>query len=460
MPGDRGRQQLGGAAQEREPLADAEVVVGPDIEAAQVKHQVHLGGPSAEAADAGDLRDDLLVAEAVKLVELELPRGHVLAERPQVRDLLARQAAGAQALVVDGEKVAGRGRGAGGPERAEAAVDGGGGRAGQLLVDDGAHERGERALARVGGEAKGADARDEGPERGVSAAEADQGAAGQDDGVGHGGQDASTPGAGQVGGWPRWLRGRRGSGRVARLVKTVIVPVLAAMALTVAGCGRTEMEWDQKVREVEALSARVARQNQERAKLDEDGARLQEDNAALKAEVAARPPVRSIEAMCNEQQRDRQQSSEQLKQRADALRTRLESQASEGLTVSLRRGQLTVTLPGQVLFEGKNTELTPKGRQMLRTVAEAIVADQGLLARFFLVTAHEVPAKNEESAINRSQVRAAVVRDLMTSRQGGLPPARWSAAGRGVVDPVVGDDKPDQVSKNQRVELTVLADGT
>ncbi|RYE94783.1 MAG: hypothetical protein EOO75_01045 [Myxococcales bacterium] len=243
-------------------------------------------------------------------------------------------------------------------------------------------------------------------------------------------------------------------------MKIVNLAVLAAMALTVGGCGRTEMEWDQKVREVEALSARVARQNQERTKLDEDAARLQEDNAALKAEVAARAPVRSVEAMCNEQLQGRQQSGEQLKQRADALRTRLEPQASEGLTVSLRRGLLTVTLPGPVLFDSKNTELTPKGRQMLRAVAEALMADPALLPHFFLVTAHEVPAKNEETAINRSQVRAAVVRDLMTSRQGGLPPARWSAAGRGVVDPVVGDDKPDQAARNQRVELTMLPDGS
>src|SRR4029453_15237113 len=31
-------------------LTDAEVVDGPDVEAAQLEHEVHLGGPAADAA--------------------------------------------------------------------------------------------------------------------------------------------------------------------------------------------------------------------------------------------------------------------------------------------------------------------------------------------------------------------------------------------------------------------------
>lgn len=238
-------------------------------------------------------------------------------------------------------------------------------------------------------------------------------------------------------------------------MKTSTTLVLGLLSMT--ACGRTEMEWEQKVREVEALSNRVAKQNLERTRLDEDLAKLQEENTALKAELSTHnTSARPAELACAEQTRGDKLASEQLKARADALRLRLESLASDGLTVSLRKGQLTITLPSSLLFEGKTPDPSPGGRKTLRTLAEAILADERLLSRFYLVTAHEVPGKNEEGAIGRSLARAQSVRTLLTGREGGLPPARWSAAGRGVVDPVIGDDQPAQMPKNQRIEIIAL----
>ena len=232
--------------------------------------------------------------------------------------------------------------------------------------------------------------------------------------------------------------------------------VLAILCLGATACGRTEFEWEQKVREVEALSSRVAKQNLERARMDEDLARLQEENGALKAELATRGTSRATEQACAERLRSERAVLEQSRVRADLLRTRLEPLAADGVTVSLRKGQLTVGMPASLIFEGKNTALTPKGRKTLRTVAEAIQADERLLARSFLIAVHDRPGKNEEGAINRTQARAEAIRELLVGRQGGLMPTRWSAAGRGVIDPIFGDDQPDMAHRNQRVELVML----
>lgn len=244
-------------------------------------------------------------------------------------------------------------------------------------------------------------------------------------------------------------------------MKNATTLLLAMMGLTAAACGRTELEWEQKVREVEALSNRVAKQNLERATLDEERARAVEENNALKAELAARGNTSQVATQaCAEQSRAERQTIDQLRARADVLRIRLESLASDGLTVSLRKGLLTISMPATMIFEGKNADLSPLGRKTLRSIAEAVLADDRLLARFFLVTAHEIPGKKEEGAIGRSLTRAQAVHNLLTGRQGGLPPARWSAAGRGVVDPVVGDDQPEQSGRNQRVEIVMLPDAS
>src|SRR5260221_10708192 len=50
-------------------LADAEVVDGPDVEAAELEHQVHLGGPAADAAYADKRSDQFLLAPSGRLGE-------------------------------------------------------------------------------------------------------------------------------------------------------------------------------------------------------------------------------------------------------------------------------------------------------------------------------------------------------------------------------------------------------
>src|SRR6266404_5144267 len=52
-------------------LTHAEIVDGPDVEPAQLEHQVHLGSPAADAAHRGERRKEFLVAEPRRPFEVD-----------------------------------------------------------------------------------------------------------------------------------------------------------------------------------------------------------------------------------------------------------------------------------------------------------------------------------------------------------------------------------------------------
>jgi flagellar motor protein MotB len=236
----------------------------------------------------------------------------------------------------------------------------------------------------------------------------------------------------------------------------LVAPLLLIGAT--ASCGRTELEWNSKVREVESLNARLNKTNQDKIKTDEEMAKLQEDNSALRAEASMRlnDAMKSPErlAMLDRAAREKE-AVEAMKGRVEMLRKKLEPLAKEGVTVGVRRNQLTVTIPGELLF-GKGNDLSGPGKEALRTIGGSIGADAGLGGRLYLVAAHEIPGEKEPGAIGRSQSKAAAVREFLVARKGGLPPARWSSAGRGVIDPLLPDEMADSKDRNYRVELIML----
>src|SRR5262249_15909936 len=53
-------------------LTDAEIVDRPDIEPAQLEHQIHLCGPPADPSYRGKFGDDFLVIAPGQLLEIDL----------------------------------------------------------------------------------------------------------------------------------------------------------------------------------------------------------------------------------------------------------------------------------------------------------------------------------------------------------------------------------------------------
>ena len=139
-------------------MTDAEVVDVPDVEAAQLEHQVHLGGPAVDAAygdelaiSSSSLRADVRVRTTVPsrtLAERSRIEASLFADRPAARS--AGSGVAATVAGVDASPTVVRSR----PWIACAPSC-------QLLVDDGEDERAEGAVRVAWAMADRSDACDE-----------------------------------------------------------------------------------------------------------------------------------------------------------------------------------------------------------------------------------------------------------------------------------------------------------
>ena len=145
-----------GAEGESESLADTVVRNGKDVGPSEAEHEEHFDGPDADAADLGEVFDDLGVGHAADAGERG--DGAVDGFGGEVADgegLVVREAGLAELFVGCGDEVFGGGvrgevqaggvgvlAGNGFGEAGEdSRVDGGGGFAVELLIDDGLEER-------------------------------------------------------------------------------------------------------------------------------------------------------------------------------------------------------------------------------------------------------------------------------------------------------------------------------
>ena len=132
---------------EGEAFADSVVVYGKDVGAAEAEDEEHLDGPAADASDLGEMFDDGFVGHATDVFEIGDGAVDGLGgEIAEGEHLVFGEAGGAELFVGAFEELlrGGVGSGAcgfechGGREGFNhAAVDGGGGFAVELLVDDG-----------------------------------------------------------------------------------------------------------------------------------------------------------------------------------------------------------------------------------------------------------------------------------------------------------------------------------
>lgn len=144
--GEDGGGDLGGGLEglegESEAFADGVVVHGEDVGAAEAEDEEHLDGPSSHAPDLRQVRHDVVVGHAADAGEggdgaVEGFGGEVA----EGEGLVAGEAGGAELLVGTIEEVLGGGVAANAADGVEAfkeaAVNGGGSLAVELLVDDG-----------------------------------------------------------------------------------------------------------------------------------------------------------------------------------------------------------------------------------------------------------------------------------------------------------------------------------
>jgi chemotaxis protein MotB len=242
---------------------------------------------------------------------------------------------------------------------------------------------------------------------------------------------------------------------------------------TLSACGHSEEEWQAKLKENQELqnqlnaekaahqkaeadfSAASAQVDQLKGQLKKAGVDLSNVNADLADQKAALDKLK----------KDKEQL-DAIRKRFEALKQKLEALTKLGLSVTVRKNKMTIQLPGDVLFDSGRVDLKKDGKDILQKVAEVIRNDKELNARTFQVAGHtdNKPLAGGPYKDNwgLSAMRAREVLNFLVTPSeqkgggGGLPPDHWSAAGYGDTDPVAGNDSPENMQKNRRVELVVV----
>ncbi|HEX2879709.1 MAG TPA: flagellar motor protein MotB [Polyangiaceae bacterium] len=236
------------------------------------------------------------------------------------------------------------------------------------------------------------------------------------------------------------------------------------------GCGYSQEEWDQKVRENESLQNQLNAQRQANRKCEADYGAAQQEIEELKKKLMERGVnldnlSQSLEEQrkANEEFRRRAEQLDEIRKRFEVLRDKLKKLTQLGLKVEVRDNRMLIQLPGDVLFDSGEDKLKQGGRDILVQVSEVLRSDPELAKREFQVAGHTdskpLAGGTFKDNWGLSAMRARSVLMFLTTTQpqgGGLDPRKWSAAGYADTDPVANNDSDDGRKKNRRVELVVL----
>lgn len=247
--------------------------------------------------------------------------------------------------------------------------------------------------------------------------------------------------------------------------------VAAGVISFTGACGYSQEEWDQKVREIDNLRQQLRAQGQQNQKCDADYQAAMNDIQDLKRKLLESGVNLDNLTQSLEQQtralkefESRAKQLEQIKQRFELLRTKLEKLTKLGLSVEVRDNRMLIQLPGDVLFASGKDKLKDEGLTILSQVATIIREDEDLRNREFQVAGHtdNIPLSRGPFKDNwgLSAMRARSVLTYLTMPTedggGGLDEKNWSAAGYGSTDPVSSNDTDEGRESNRRVELVVM----
>lgn len=246
--------------------------------------------------------------------------------------------------------------------------------------------------------------------------------------------------------------------------------IVVLNGLSFLGCGYSQEEWDQKVRENESYRNQLAARQQAHQKCEADLSDALAEIDALKTKLNQRGlNIDNLSANLEQQRkaleeyRRRAEQLDQVRQRFELLRSKLQKLTQLGLKVEVRDNRMLIQLPGDVLFDSGRDRLKKEGENILLQIATVVREDKELAAREFQVAGHtdSKPLAGGPFKDNwgLSAMRARSVLKLLTTPTdddgGGLNPKKWSAAGYGDTDPVATNETDEGRAKNRRVELVV-----
>jgi len=235
-----------------------------------------------------------------------------------------------------------------------------------------------------------------------------------------------------------------------------------AAALTVAGCGHSEDEWQaqldkyKKLQQHEAdLQKQLDSEKGHVADLEKQLKDMGVDIKSKSAELADRDKALA-------EYKARAAKLEAIRQRFEALRKKLDQLTKIGLEVHIRHNRMVISLPGDVLFDSGRDTLKKEGEEILGKVAAVVRADKGLIDRDYEVAGHTDSQPLQGGIFHDnwglSLMRARGVLLYLIGKNGELPVKHWSAAGFADTDPVAPNDSKEGQQKNRRCELIVMPD--
>ena len=126
----------------------------------------------------------------------------------------------------------------------------------------------------------------------------------------------------------------------------------------------------------------------------------------------------------------------------------LRSYTNGELTVSDRNGKIYVTLSQRLLFKTNSDQVDASGEQALAQLAKALQANPAIE---IVVEGHTDNKGGVDYNWNLSTRRATAVARVLSLN--GIEPARLTAAGRGMHQPLVPNDSETNMAKNRRTEI-------
>ena len=257
---------------------------------------------------------------------------------------------------------------------------------------------------------------------------------------------------------------------LSRLARSSSLPFMLLTSLSLAACGYSQEEWDQKLRENEKLAAEVKAQREANKKAQADNAAALKEIEDLKRQLTERGiNLENANASIAEQRKAleeyarRTEQLDAIRRRFELLQSKLQKLTQLGLKVEVRNNRMLIQLPGDVLFDSGKDSLKDEGKKILLQVGDVIRGDGDLSKRQFQVAGYtdSKPLAGGQFKDNwgLSAMRARSVLVLLTSPQdkggAGLALENWSAAGFGETGPVAPNDTDEGRNKNRRVELVV-----
>lgn len=237
---------------------------------------------------------------------------------------------------------------------------------------------------------------------------------------------------------------------------------LTAATLAIGGCVSTS-KYDQLAadknqevaalqKEKGALQAQLRALEQEKGLTQEQLGTLEKDRAALQEQIAAL-----------EKQRDAlQTTSAESRAQYDALVQKLSAEVEKGqLQVRQYKNMLSVDVAEKIFFDSGRAELKGSGKEVLKTVGEALKSYDSKIIRVVGYT-DNVPIAKSMQKVYPSNWELSVARATNVVRflqDAGVPPERMVAAGRGEFSPVAANDTAEGRQKNRRIEIMLIDQG-